>query len=49
MEKQIKALESNLMKGKAKNKYALANKVKTLKKKLIKTNQKTAWSNFLAN
>ena len=48
MEKQIEVLEKIIVKGKVKNKYALNNKIKTLKKKVQKESKKQSWNNFLS-
>jgi len=48
MEKQIEVLEKIIVKGKVKNKYALNNKIKTLKKKVQKESKKQNWQNFLS-
>jgi hypothetical protein len=48
MEKQIELLEKIIVKGKVKNKYALNNKIKTLKKKAYKESKIKNWNNFLS-
>ena len=41
-------LEKALVSGNTHNKYALQNKIKSLKRKLRRTSQATSWNNFLA-
>ena len=48
MEKQIKVLEKIIQKDSCKNKYAVNNKIKTLKKKVKKQNILKSWNNYLS-
>ena len=46
--KQIKALNTKLIKGNTTNPHAVKNKIKTLKKQLDSQYKNMAWENYLA-
>ena len=47
LEKQIAAIEKNIRLGKAKNKFAAANKIINLKAQLVATRRANYWNEYL--